>query len=231
MINAPNFPNLPVARLVSAENNSPEIETLNPVNINRPVLATIATKEDVDTSPDPEMAIIDTPYENHVNTQHIVEINDNIFPSNHRNITKFMSLRKRGLICYSFIFMAHLLYIFVNPIGIIFLLNIFYNLFTLISGNINLIKTNIIANITSILFIILADILFTFNIDTLTLYILKNNTDVVKIELYYLITIYVTSIIVIITYLYLTLILNKMRLVYNTLSQHQINILSIRLNK
>ena len=231
--------NLPIAELAATENNSTEIGTLNPVNINIAVLARIATKEDIDADMNVEMAIparsisnILPNYENHNNAAAVegdVETNNIIVPSitNHQKITKFMNTRKYGLTFYTTIFIANLLYIFVNPIGIIFLLNIFFNLFTLISSDIKLIKINITTNISTIICIILTDILFTFRSDTLLIYIVKKEFIEHKVRLYYLITLYTVSISVIIAYLYLTLILNKLRLIYNTFTQHQINIISI----
>ena len=233
MINAPN---LPVAELAPIEDTIIEIETIPPVNNNRPILARVATKEDIDDEPDAEMAIpVISNYGNHtVDFGAIVADNDNLelnnteFPpiTNRRNITKFINTRKRGLTCYTPILVIHLLYIFVNPIAIIFLLNMVYNLFTLMSCDINLIKTNISTNVATILLITLANILYLFNIDSLVYFFIKKEFHQYQFELYYMITLCLTSIIVIITYLYLTLILNKLRLLYNSFTPQQLNILS-----
>jgi len=239
MINAPN---LPVAELAPIEDTIIEIETIPPVINNRPILARVATKEDIDDGPDAEMAIpvISTGisisnYGNHTDDfGAIVANNDNLdltdteLPSitNNLNITKFINTRKRGLTCYTPILVIHLLYIFVNPIAIIFLLNMVYNLFTLMSCDINLIKTNISTNVATILLITLANILYLFNIDSLVYFFIKKEFHQYQFELYYMITLCLTSIIVIITYLYLTLILNKLRLLYNSFTPQQVNILS-----
>ena len=247
MINAPNFPNLPVAELAPIEDTIIEIETIPPVNNNRPILARVATKEDIDDGPDAEMAIpvISTGisisnYGNHTDDfGAIVANNDNLdlnnteIPpiTNHQNITKFINTRKRGLTCYTPILVIHLLYIFVNPLSLIFLLNMVYNLFTLMSCDINLIKTNIMTNVVAILLITLANILYLFNIDSLLFYFIKKEFHEYHVELYYMITLCITSIIVIITYLYLTLILNKLRLLYNSFTPQQVNILSTLLKQ
>ena len=239
MINAPN---LPVAELAPIEDTIIEIETIPPVNNNRPILARVATKEDIDDEPGIEMAIPVMSNGNSISASGnhpddfgaIVANNDNLnlnnteFPPiiNHQNITKFINTRKRGLTCYTPILVIHLLYIFVNPIAIIFLLNMVYNLFTLMSCDINLIKTNISTNVATILLITLANILYLFNIDSLLFYFVKKEFHQYQFELYYMITLCLTSIIVIITYLYLTLILNKLRLLYNSFTPQQLNILS-----
>ena len=234
-----SYNNLPVATTVHTVNN-PEIATLNPVNIT-PV-AMIATNEDINGEEDVELAHIvpssllnlpvppppPSPATPNIN---IEENPDLIFIpiSDRRNITKFMNTRKISLIFYSPIMILNLLYILVNPIGLLFIINIFYNLFTLISGDIRFIKSNIFTNISTIICIIFVDILFSFNIDTLLFYILNKAFSVLNVELYYLSTLYVLSILIIMTYLYLTLTLNKLRLLYNTFTPHQINILKILL--
>lgn len=227
-----NATDLPVAILVPIENITGEIETVNPVNNRGHIIASIATIEYINDEPDVETAIpvITSPTSNHEN--HIDNFVETVITNNpvslindRRNITLFVKTRKRGLICYTPILLIQLLHIFVNPLAIVFLLNMVYNLFTLINCDIKLIKTNIITNIASIVIIILSDIFFVFNIDTLLFYFIKKEFNEKKIELYYLITLYVTSIIVIITYLYLTFILNKLRIFYNNFSQYQINLL------
>ena len=233
--------NLPVAVIVPTENNPDEIETLNPVN--RTPLAKVATKEDINEEDDVEIAHIaplnfinntprppPQPLIANANANSIEIDNFSFIPvSAQKNITKFITIRKRTVILYTPLLLLHILYIFVNPMGILFLLNIIYNLWTLISADIRLIKANIITNIITIIGIILLDILFSVNINTLIFYVLKKGFSVLKVELYYLITLYVSSVLIIMTYLYLTIVLHKLRVLYNTLTQQQISVLKLLL--
>tara|TARA_B110000967_G_C18723348_1_gene478799 strand:+ start:214 stop:939 length:726 start_codon:yes stop_codon:yes gene_type:complete len=237
-----NINNLPVAIIVHDEIN-PEITTLNPVN-DIP-LARIATEEDIADEDDYDVEIAQRDVRLHsVNISTVDQMrSESPVSENNRenlnrrsttisgrqNINKFINIRKYALIFYTPILLLHLLYIFVNPTAMLFLLNIFYNLFTIVSANNKLIKTNIMSNIITVIFIILADILFLFNINDLLFYILRKEFSVFKVELYYLITLYVTSILIIITYVYLTITLNILRVLYNTFTPHQINVLNLLL--
>ena len=143
-----------------------------------------------------------------------------------------MDTRKQGLIAYGPVFMINLIYICINPIGVVFLGNILFNLLTLISGKIKLIKTNIITNAITNISIMVLNILFTFNINTFMFYFLekefKNKQS--SIEVFYIIILYIVSFVVILTYLYLIYILNKLKILYGSFSQWQLNILSVKLN-
>lgn len=212
--------NLPVAELAPTENTLVEIETINPVNNSGYIIASIATGEDINNVADPEIALpvpVSPVYENR---------NTNELPvSGLFNITLFIKARKHGLISYTPLLIIHLLYVLVNPIAFLFLLNMLYNFLTLFSCDIKLIRANIITNILTITLIIVSDIIYMFNIESLLFYFLKHEFNEYPIEMYYIITLYIASAIVIISYIYLTVILNKLRILYESFSQYQINVL------
>lgn len=236
--------NLPLGIIIHEESNL-ELETLNPVN--GPPLAIIATKEDIDAGGGVVVEIAqsavslnyrsstDAPVSGSqpeetagINRIENLDLGFDI-SRDRKNINKFINIRRRALILYSPILLLNLLYIFVNPTGILFILNILYNLFTLISANIEVIKSNILSNIITVVVIILVDIFFAFNINTLLFYILKRDFNIFNVEVYYLITLYISSILIITTYLYLTICLNKLRVLYKSFSPHQINVLNLLL--
>ena len=247
-----NIDNLPVAQLVNTQNQSDNLVITNEIitvlansNNARVIVAETATveeiEENINTTEIVELAMSATAENNYnylnnifmLESQQIISnnieavSNENIiiYDEENKHLLKFLKGRIFILNSFFFILFLNIVYVFINPISLLFLFNILFNLYTLKYFNTDAFKLNAVINIIITVFILLSNIIITMNIVGFLKIFINNYDIILKIIWIYIPTLYLASILIIIMYLYMAFIFSELLIAYRRLPPEEVLIL------